>query len=625
MTAIRVMDALAVALLVITPVLGMLVFVLRYAASNHLARHWRTDAIAPALAVAALAVPMFLKGQTGEGLMWLGQACLVFTAIHVLRVERVPLQAGLVLALSVLIVSIHFVDWAQPRSWGWIDSPLNALQGTRTWPPLTLGRDDVADQAARSWRVTHDADDLAVTLTYRGVSEVQTWDWRSASQSSALTRHGSQDDVTEYAPFGANPFVFKRAVIDEPVGGRLFRASLAARYLRAPSMCGRLNLAVAGGTPFHRIEMCLTESWEPYEVTWRVPASVSDNRVDLVVDGLRDGVVLMREASIEVSVDGVWYAVSPLIPEVPWLEIVIEPADGSARQRLDVPLALGSTWRRLTIPIRAEAGSLATAVISTPPRGGVEVRGARLVGGAALAANQRHRARLWFEHPNIFGHTLATTALIAVTVTTPGMLVPVIGAVGIVAIAETGSRVALGVTAVTILGLALRWSWSRKGSMGTVGLIVLAGALAMITLSSPAGSRLAASDEGGLRERAAIWTMALEAVRESPLLGASERFTSLAQHEDEAVVSHAHNQYVQLAYISGVTGIVVSAVLLFTLARASWRRHRTTGLVVVAAVAGVLQIFDATLFSASVMLPLLLFGYGPSPLEGRGDGTEAQR
>lgn len=187
-------------------------------------------------------------------------------------------------------------------------------------------------------------------------------------------------------------------------------------------------------------------------------------------------------------------------------------------------------------------------------------------------------------------------------------VVTVIWGIGSMTLVLTQSR---GGIAGMVVGTAVvLWLTGRRARrVGTVGAVILAGAILLLpaggrVISRFAGESLSAGAEAQVTagnfaalERAAHWRAAIAMARHEPLLGVgagnfNTRFREMTEVWRFRIPrGHAHNAYLQALAQAGVLGLLAYLALLGAVVRTLWLRlrHHVTGIdrAVIAGAAGV--------------------------------------
>lgn len=184
------------------------------------------------------------------------------------------------------------------------------------------------------------------------------------------------------------------------------------------------------------------------------------------------------------------------------------------------------------------------------------------------------------------------------------------GVVGIVGVLMAGSRGPILATCVGLLALAfLSTRWARWLGMGGAAVVIVA-VLLSPTLIDRFTTRL--NTEMNLdqpRSRVFIWNNALEIIGDNPVVGVGPgnfgpAYSELLAPEIPQVrhYTHAHNDFLQVATRSGITGLLLFVAIWYQVIYRLWRRRRhnrsESGLAV-AALVGSLVFLVASLTEAT--------------------------
>ena len=292
--------------------------------------------------------------------------------------------------------------------------------------------------------------------------------------------------------------------------------------------------------------------------------------------------------------------------------------------RLVQPLHATHQWTEQTF--RFEHGALAIAPfvqlrLAVPDGRAVEVRSTRLSaqGTAAVAVRPlptRPRARLWFEHFNLLGHSAAIWVAVVLTVAAlrqswAAYLLVLVG--GLAITVASGSRAATlaVVLAVAMHGLArwwARWRHSPTATRPAIGCWFLGAAAAFAAVALALTFALRPVDGFG-PSRLSVWAVAVGAIVDQPLIGASLPFGSAFAQARPGVgaeaVSHAHNLWLDAGYRYGIPGLLAMAWFVGGMVRLAWRRAGWHGMAIAVPFLA-LQAFDATMWYPGVLVALLI-------------------
>ena len=304
------------------------------------------------------------------------------------------------------------------------------------------------------------------------------------------------------------------------------------------------------------------------------------------------------------------------------LHALVPAADRT--HRLVQPLHVTHDWTEQ--PFSFDHGALASAPfvqlrLAVPEGTVVEVRSTRLSaqGIAAVSVRPlptRSRARLWFEHFNLLGHSAAMSVVVILTVAALRRSWPVYLLVllsGVVITAASGSRAAtLAVVLAVAMHVFAHWQVRRRrepteARHGTIWLLL--GAAAIVAAGALALTFAVRPIDGFGPSRLSAWTVAVGMIVEHPLIGATDPFESafalVRPDVGDHAVSHAHNLWLDAGYRYGVFGLIAMVWLVGGMVRLAWQGSGWHGMAIVVPFLA-LQSFDATMWYPGVLVAMLI-------------------
>ena len=241
----------------------------------------------------------------------------------------------------------------------------------------------------------------------------------------------------------------------------------------------------------------------------------------------------------------------------------------------------------------------------------LELRNTWLTDSQGRSAEGRvniRRSQLWFSHPNLAAHTVASVGLAALSLSgTVGATLSV-AALSLPLLVVTGSRAAVLAFlfgATWILGLfwpprLARVRLRRKPWFVTALVLGLVLAMWLLTQSDALFSR-------GEASRSEIWQAAIRAALEQPWRGApfTEYWQANYSHLSTERVMHAHNLWLELAASYGLPGLLTILWLTGGIGYLAWTWGRWRALALVSSIL-LMNFFDYTFFYSGVLIPLIL-------------------
>ena len=579
-----------------------------------------------------LPVPVQLAAaSTFDG--WLtAQVGLALLASLVVSSERaVPFRwvlAGLAAALALMVVerSVSTGLWGD-------ETPALSWSGVRGVSTLSVDDRVKGSSSSRyvpkSW-IGVDRDGLYLAeLEVRASSSDFGWDWYRYADGFGVRRVPGDEAVAsavEVPPTGEPlRYVSREVNLGESIAGRRFRARLELRSETRQVTSGcRGVLLQENGRPYRGacLSVELGPEWRTFELEFSAPDDSTVTGVRVVLNDLeRDFEV--RGAVIEELVAGTWHTLPA--PEPTGVGLMPAFAGRRRQEHFSVRLTPTESWQRLALAVPgSEADARGRLTLLLQVEGGTSII-VRDVSLAPLDGTSKRpipspseRLRLWYPHPNLAGHAFVSLAALALRVAQGATASAATLALAAPAVLFTGSRTALvGLTLVAFLSIAVGAVWRSdvaRPRLGSLGILVAFAASALVlSLAGALPERLnpLAAEVGTVR-RPEIWRAALEMMLESPLLGLSGDGRSFADawrvaHEGSASEPpvHAHNLWLEFGVRYGVPGVVGAVLGTAALVAFAWRRSRWRGVAVLVPML-VMQVADATLFTAGVLFPLML-------------------
>lgn len=588
-----------------------------------------------ALLAAPLLLPVPFQLLAGQPVGWLlYQALVVLLMVVVCAGPWKQVERGLLVGIVGLVVIGSLTLEARSR--------LLVADGAGLLTPFlgvsTLGPRDMYWSVAKEWRAEEGAEAVRLVLDLRLAGGAPGTDWYRyhplieiapcAEAAQAPCSRVSMPDGVEEA--SGRLVVSRELDTGAPLAGRTFRvrARLRSGEGQTTSGCSGMVLRDNGG----RLQgacapVALTPGWREHTLEWSVPDEPLGTELRVDLSGIT-GTFEVADVVLEERLPGGWRELGPLEPA--GLQVAVR---GPGASRRDVPahtLLPTPEWRRHSVEL-ATRGQVADGVVRVTflleGAVGVEVRNLELYalgGDRALEPLTEKRWVLGFGQANLLGHSAAVIgggiALLGSSVTARalGLLA------ALVLVVQSGSRTALLALLVVVATLVFGLLRGRA-RLALVGAVAVGAALLLATAPG-ALDRFFTFSDGNNATRGQIWSVAVDALRERPLLGLGdegfgERWVATGAGWSNTAPSHAHNFVLQLASGYGVPGAVAAVGFLVSLACLAWRRTRWRGLALLLAVL-VLNTFDFTLFFSGVLGPLLLITEaGRSEVDAAGPGS----
>jgi O-Antigen ligase len=318
----------------------------------------------------------------------------------------------------------------------------------------------------------------------------------------------------------------------------------------------------------------------------------------------------VRHFMLEEFVNGIWRSVGPVLPTPATMRLFW--SDAPSKAVAELPLELEREWRSYSVAAEKfpTGAQTLTALLDVRPRTELEVRRVKVAvpPDQVLPMPQAPlgRAALWFESPNLLGHSLLAAGLAVACIWPRSLLALLAAALSLWGITLTGSRAALIAWVIGLIGVC------GIATRGRERLVLLVAALlcASVFLSmygSQAVMRFQVSD--GSIPRTEIWAAATHAILEYPLgLGTGQfqnYFLNVWPDQTAQAISHAHNLWLELGVRYGILGFLAGLCLTLALLELAWRFGTWQGLALLVPLL-IMNFFDYTLFFPSIMTALYL-------------------
>lgn len=567
-----------------------------------------------------------VRGNLGEVAKLAGETLLIFVSAFALRAPRRIASVGMLISLVVLVGSLLVETTVATHSWvpkGYRVTLSSVLK--RISRPIRVG--PVGDPLYRSWHVKPGGGSLELHAQVRLLEGAPGWDWNSASQQASLSPvRAGRSKWTQFVPQGPNPYIFRGMNTGQPIAGHTFRASIVLRAISQPAPCGRFYIADRGASQRTSRVVCPKPVWTTYWLDWTAPPDAQSPTVDIILNGFRDETLDIRDASLSERKGDRWQPLRPLSPI--GVQIALSWGEGAPwgppQSRIrTVQVVPSADWQTVSLSVPAPSLSSAGKVYATlkVERGvSVSVRRTRLRQvGAGIAQPvptqvvRKSRRDLWFGQYNLAADAFLADGLVAMVAADSPALAVAGGLLALIGLMATASRAAFwsGVIAFAVL---LWMATERRVRWGIVALAVATGTAILLRAPTELG-RLRISSLVGTVDpvsRWDIWRTAWRAFVSHPWLGLgagasqfADYFHAHAPSNRGAIVTHAHNLWLQFAASYGILGAVAVTVATGLLIALAWRRGRWKGIVFVAPILFV-QVFDYTILFSAVLLPMIL-------------------
>lgn len=563
----------------------------------------------------------------------LGLACL----LALLPLPRKILRWVLAAALTVLVAGGVAEREFSKHSWQGSDK-------AGLWSALGLGDTGLGDAGSdtmsgysfRNWNAAG-LETATLRFDVRLVSGQTAWDWFRSDAAFVLEQQPGLEyphtrvQVPKAVPGDGQPYLMRTFDVGEPLSGRIFRVLLDLR--RAPKVEAETALttvpteaassSIVSGNPIggrdcrgialqawtergggRCLPVALTDTWQRYSLSWRVPEGVDASVVRIVLSGFAEQTFDVRRVRLFTSKK----ELRPLLPQGGGVQVAWGRRPEAHSGKSFIPTA---KWRTFTVAAARTTGDTLSATLYTASGLVLETRNVTVTGpdGAPLPrAPGSTRQTIVFGDPNLAGHTLGTLGLALVSLAGP-LVGAFGGALTLLGVSLTGSRAALLGVGFSLLWLFwLQLPTGRRRLAFTalgVGVVGLAGALGLDLWPQLSALRLFSLGETTARRN--IWTAAWEAFAAHPWrgLGGGGFPAYWAElHRGEAV-QHAHNLWLEFAAGYGALGLLSTFSLTLSLSLVAWRWGGARALALVGGVL-VMNLFDTTFFYSGVIFTLTL-------------------
>jgi O-Antigen ligase len=538
-------------------------------------------------------------------LFLLSQALL----IGLLRLRLQSVLLGFVLFLS-LGGSLAWLDnWQSARSWL---GPPGTVQTSWELGGLNSRFRESQDGYLSTLRWTQNpASAITMSFEARGQSKDGGWLFSQPQSRAELLPGMKSASRLDFIPPGS--YAYRDVEFNQSIKKRRFRVTLELRSDRILPEDGCRGIWLQSvDSPEDRVcrATSLGPEWKLFMLEF-VPGSDSQisTRLRVLLLGFTQPIEV-RYFTLEEFVDGIWRSVGPILPTPVTMRLYW--SDAPSKAVAEFPLELEREWRRYSVATKTFpiGDHTLTALFEVRPGTVLEVRRVKvsvpLDQVSPMPQAPVGRATLWFESPNLLGHSMLVAGL-AVACIWPRSLPALLSiALSLWGITLTSSRAALIAWVIGLMGVC--WLATRNRER----LVLLAAALlcASVFLSmygSQAVRRFQFAD--GSIPRTEIWSAATRVTFEYPLgLGTGQfqnYFLNLRPDQTAQAISHAHNLWLEMGVRYGILGLLAGLCLTSALLELAWRFGAWKGLALLIPVL-VLNLFDYTLFFPSIMTALYL-------------------
>jgi hypothetical protein len=551
------------------------------------------------LALSRLQAPLELFELLLKALITLLASCF-------LSAPRILITKSFLLALTILGLASGIAFLFSALSWR------NYFAGGSSQLGLATTFHGAGRQttAYRLWQLRVAADSYQLSFAAKGFPEAYNWEW-SHPGSIELYRQDKEGGYTEarFAPSG-DPFVTRSAFTGAALAGRRFKVSIPLKSLSG-SGCGKLYLSEQRGTQAGSATICPTTIWKTFQFVWTAPAAATGSRVAVNLNDFDGQILAIGKPKLEAESEGAWQVLEPLYPTGVGILPTWSGPNESYPSPEDFRFYPGTDWQLYVFQLHPPENHHIDKLkldIQLEQDSSVYLKDLQLESSAGTALAivplpSRERVQLWFDHPNLLGHSLLVLALILFIYS------PSLGFAGLtlflagLGILLTGSRSALLLLLASFLGLCcVRMRKNKPNQWAAALSLVLASSLVASLVFLPGFNR----DLG--MNRPEVWNYAWELFKGHALTGIGEgHFASFwqAAYPEQKLVGHSHNLWLELAVNYGIAGLLAGFWLLVSLLYIAWVSGRWQGLALVTVIF-LLNIVDVSLFFASVFWPMML-------------------
>lgn len=277
------------------------------------------------------------------------------------------------------------------------------------------------------------------------------------------------------------------------------------------------------------------------------------------------------------------------------------PGRGTAAQARLVPSSNWTVFEVQANQSEIDNPEFLIARLYSSSAGTFEIRSLRLdaLSGPAARTPRPSRQELLSGHPVLLAHLAVTLGAAILAISGPSAVGLLGTLLALLVALAAGSRGALAVMAIWSLLVPLATTWSKPKKLSVVIAIT---AIALGAGLATQEVRSAALESAPPRTR--IWKTAWTAFMDHPVLGLEGdgiNTIDYFQAQTSTRVSHAHNLVLHFAASYGIFGALAAALLLIAILALAIRNRGTSGVVIILPII-VLNMIDATLFDARILV-----------------------
>lgn len=556
---------------------------------------------------------------------------LIGAVVLVIGPDRTAVVTGLTVGLAILLL-VGVVAHQVKRN-EWSTHPWTANTGT-AWKRAGFiqGIDarDTDTWVVQSWQADTHVAEAKFTTQVRLSSGTVGTRWTRVADVTVTYSQDPQEEV-DVATFGNIQHdglaAYRTLISTSPLANRTFRATAHVRGSASPSSANCRGFIFQGGTaPYDStcIPFQLEDEWTRVSATFSAPESLDSEALRIGFGGLKDAEFSVARFKLEELTHSGWEAHDRLVPNgvqgrLEWTGPAGEVVRTFGRPMLPSP----GEWQELDASasdMGVPPGTTIKLILTFEPGAIYEL--GRLKTSFANAQGDQTQGRrsdqvgrigLWFGHPNLAGHTLATAGLV-VALLGPAPLLPISAVLTAASIGMTGSRIAFWVFIAGFVVILLQRRFS--GTWRIVVAMSLA-TLLLIGVIPSLPNRLFSIEDSSPVTRTEILSTAWESIKESPWdrRGVDSIDSLLREREPIATgerIAHAHNLWVDAGFELGVLGLIAYVWFFLALGYTSWKTGGLPSLFLVIAIFS-LNLLDSTLLTGSILLLLMLAVYGRAP------------
>jgi hypothetical protein len=522
-------------------------------------------------------------GLAASGLLWIKRQHVVI---------GLTWSLALLSFLAIINVALDSFTWSNTRIGQSALSSLTSLEGSKT----------------RRWLIPNGTDNPQLSFAVRTLGGTQGLSWYRSHPAIKLS-HDLEDSFTDISfPGHLDPYVMRWVDTEEPLGGRVFQASIELRSEEPIPSNGKRGLWLQvwdkESAPSAVLPIATSNSWSNFTLTWTVPPEVSDSVIRLALNDFDGLSIDVRNVRLQEFRGGAWVELSPLSPT--GLTATLETG-GTARRLSVLPTI---DMKHYTLSLEGDSANWASVTFVAEGDTRVKLSDIKvnLASGPIWPWPMFKREQLWYTDPNLMGHSITIIGLVLLMLSVPTTGILSYSGATLLLVGLTGSRTAWLAASIGVL-----WTLVMARRLQAVRIILMLGALS-IGVVSLLGlenlGRLASLTQDVTTSRSLIWSTAWQALLERPLQGlGSSGFAGYFQEaqatSSNEPISHAHNLWLHFAASYGIPGILAILWLTGGLTWLSWQHGRWRGLSLIIPIF-ILNCFDLTFFFHGALYPVIL-------------------